>query len=79
MNYDILSGTLSKHKRWMPWGYSILNPHTHVENLLQVYTGECDFQMDWQIKQPHLKFTPPLYNILVKSITEGVHIWCGSV
>ena len=35
--------------------------------------------MDWHIEQLHLKFTHPLFNALVQSITEGVHISYGSV
>ena len=37
-------------------------------------TGECDFQIDWHVEQPCLKFTLLLCNLLVKSNAEGVHI-----
>ena len=36
-------------------------------------------QMDWHIKQLYLKATPPLYNTLVQSTTEGVDILSRSV
>ena len=41
--------------------------------------GEYDFKMDLQVVQLHLKITPPLCNIKVQSVTEGVEISCGSV
>ena len=46
-----------------------------VEDLpYSIRQRECDFQMDWHDKQLYLKVSPPLYNILVQSTTEGVDI-----
>ena len=46
---------------------------------ISIPQGECDFKMDWHGNQFHLKFTPPLCNILVQSTSEGVLISCGSI
>ena len=35
--------------------------------------------MDQLVGQCYLTLTPPLYNTLIKSITKGVHMSCGSV
>ena len=57
-----------------------LPPNRRFTQLFQMeLNGQCDFQMDWHIKQLQLKYTHPLYNILITPTTEGVGVSFGSV
>ena len=54
-------------------------PLWEIDSKFTVQQEECDFQTDWNVEQLNLKFTPPLCNILVQFMTEGVHISCERV
>ena len=70
---------IASHVKSIVLGYSIWNPHSPCGKFFMSVMGGCDLQMDQLIWHCFLKFTPPLYSILVRSVPEGVSTSYGSV
>ena len=74
----LLTSLARNHPPSLPPSLAAWLVRNPVEDLPQVFHGECNFQMEWHVQQLHLKVTPPLCNILGQPTTEGEEILCES-